>query len=270
VNGDTAPSVVLADLLYGSRSLLDDPAEAYHEASRLHPETAYAELPGLQLLATEPAVAISATRASRRRRHRPHVELDTCEPGPASLAQALERRCSALPATAGRLPLPALTAILAAAHRSRSRDGVQRRPAPSAGALYPLELYVAALCVDGLEAGLMHYDPYSHCLVRLGDLDASALAATLPDGSLVDRTACALVLTAVFWRSRFKYGQRGYRFVLLEAGHVAQNALLAAAALAVPALPVGGFYDTRLDALLDLDGVDESSVYVLLLGGNDR
>jgi SagB-type dehydrogenase family enzyme len=268
VNADTAPSVVLADLLYGSGSLLDDPAEAYHEASRLHPETAYAELPGLQLLAAEPAVALSTTRAGRRRLHRPRVELDAVEPGPVSLAEALERRCSALPATVDRLPLSSLGTILAAAQRSLPRDGVQRRPAPSAGALYPLELYVAALQVDGLESGLMHYDPYSHCLVRLGDLDGSAVAATLPDRSLLDRAACALVLTAVFWRSRFKYGQRGYRFVLLEAGHVAQNAVLAAAALAVPALPLGGFYDTQLDALLDLDGVDESALYVLLLGGN--
>ena len=51
----------------------------------------------------------------------------------------------------------------------------------------------------------------------------------------------------MFWRTRFKYGLRGYRFALLEAGHVMQNAVLAAAALALPALPVGGFYDRRLD-----------------------
>jgi SagB-type dehydrogenase family enzyme len=268
VNADTAPSVVLADLIYGTELLLDDPAEAYHEASRLHPETAYAQLPGLQLLAEEPAVAVSTTRASRRRRHRPRVELGPAGPPSTALAEALAARVSALPPAGGTLSLASLGAVLSAAQRSHDRDGVQRRPAPSAGALYPLELYAVALRVDGVAPGLLHYDPYAHCLMHLTDVDASAFAAALPDESLVDRVACALVLAAVFWRSRFKYGQRGYRFVLLEAGHVAQNALLGAAALGVPALPLGGFYDARLDALLDVDGVDESSLYVLLLGGD--
>jgi SagB-type dehydrogenase family enzyme len=268
VNAETAPSVVLADLLYGAESLLDDPAEAYHEASRLHPETAYAQLPGLQLLAEEPAVVVSTTRASRRRLHLPRVELGCPKPLSTSLADALERRRSALPPGAGSLSLSTLGALLAAAHRSRGRDGVDRRPAPSAGALYPLELYVVGLRVDGVPRGVFHYDPYAHCLARLADVAPHELAATLPDETLLERVTCALVLTAVFWRSRFKYGQRGYRFVLLETGHVAQNALLAAAALGVPALPVGGFYDARLDALLDVDGVDESSVYMLLLGSD--
>jgi SagB-type dehydrogenase family enzyme len=268
VNPDAAPSVVLADLLYGTESLLDDPAELYHEASRLHPETAYAQLPGLQLLAEEPAVAASTTRASRPRRHLPRVELTTVEPLSTTLADALERRRSVLPPAAGSLSLASLGTVLEAAHRSRAREGVRRRPAPSAGALYPLELHAVALRVDGLSPGVLHYDPYAHCLTRLADTDTPAFAATLTDEALVDGVACALVLTALFWRSRFKYGQRGYRFVLLEAGHVAQNALLAAAALGVPALPLGGFYDARLDALLDVDGVDESSVYVVLLGGS--
>jgi SagB-type dehydrogenase family enzyme len=71
----------------------------------------------------------------------------------------------------------------------------------------------------------------------------------------------------MFWRSRFKYGQRGYRFALLEAGHVVQNAVLAAAALGLAALPVGGFYDRRLDAVVGADGLDEASVYALTIGG---
>ena len=76
----------------------------------------------------------------------------------------------------------------------------------------------------------------------------------------------ALALSAVFWRSRFKYGLRGYRFVLLEAGHAVQNLLLCAAGLGIAALPVGGYYDRRLEALLDLDGVDEAVVYLVCLG----
>jgi SagB-type dehydrogenase family enzyme len=74
-------------------------------------------------------------------------------------------------------------------------------------------------------------------------------------------------MTAMFWRSRFKYGLRGYRFALIEAGHVMQNAVLAAAALGIAARPLGGYYDRLLDALVGADSLDEASVYALLLGG---
>ena len=71
----------------------------------------------------------------------------------------------------------------------------------------------------------------------------------------------------MFWRSRFKYGLRGYRFALLEAGHLVQNLVLAAGALEVGALPLGGFYDRRVDELVGADGLDEATVYAVLLGG---
>ena len=71
----------------------------------------------------------------------------------------------------------------------------------------------------------------------------------------------------MIWRSRFKYGERGYRFALLEAGHAAQNMLLAATALALAALPLGGFYDRRLDELVGADGLDEATLYAIALGG---
>jgi SagB-type dehydrogenase family enzyme len=70
----------------------------------------------------------------------------------------------------------------------------------------------------------------------------------------------------MFWRSRFKYGQRAYRFTLLEAGHVAQNALLAAAALGLAAVPLGGFYDRKVDAFLGVDGLQEAALYLLPVG----
>jgi SagB-type dehydrogenase family enzyme len=87
------------------------------------------------------------------------------------------------------------------------------------------------------------------------------------DGDLVDRASALVVVTGCFWRSRFKYGLRGYRFVLLEAGHVVQNACLMAAALRLSALPLGGFYDRSFDELVGADGLDEASVYALMLGG---
>ena len=70
----------------------------------------------------------------------------------------------------------------------------------------------------------------------------------------------------IFGRTRFKYGLRGYRFALLEAGHVAQNLLLAATALGLAAVPLGAFFDRRADVFLRLDGVNESTLYTIAVG----
>ncbi len=70
----------------------------------------------------------------------------------------------------------------------------------------------------------------------------------------------------MFWRSRFKYGARAYRFTLLEAGHVGQSFLLAAAALGLATTPLGGFYDRRVDEFLGIDGIHEAALYLLPVG----
>jgi SagB-type dehydrogenase family enzyme len=141
------------------------------------------------------------------------------------------------------------------------------RAVPSGGALYPLELYVAALRVDGLEAGLYHFDPLLCCLeiARTG-LAPDELAALSTYPEIVSPCAALLLVVAVFGRTRFKYGLRGYRFALLEAGHLGQNVLLAATAFGFGAVPLGGFYDRLTDEFLGLDGVNESTLYTIAIG----
>ena len=114
---------------------------------------------------------------------------------------------------------------------------------------------------------MAHFDPFASRLEILHAAREADVRAALVDPGLVDRAAALVVVTAFFWRTRFKYGARGYRFVLIEAGHVAQNMLLAATALGLDALPVGGYYDRRLDALVGADGLDEATVYAVLIGG---
>jgi SagB-type dehydrogenase family enzyme len=138
---------------------------------------------------------------------------------------------------------------------------------PSAGALYPLELYVAAATVRGLVPGLYHFQPFRHSLSFLAPLEWSLLRSALVDPSPLDTSAVLVVVIAVFWRSRIKYGLRGYRFALLEAGHLVQTIQLAATHLGLHALPVGGFFDRRLDQFLGIDGLDEAAVYAVALGG---
>jgi SagB-type dehydrogenase family enzyme len=261
---DVLPTAEFASLVYGGAGVpLDDPAEAFHEASRLYPEVAPGRLEGVAELSRNPALQQTVARASRTHDHRPGVELPAAGLGRARLRDVLRTRRSRAGLEAHALPCATIAALLGSSFRSTD----SRRPIPSGGALYPLELYVVALAVDGLGEGVYHYSPFRHRLARLRAVTRSDVAVTLVDPRLADGTAALLVVTAVFWRTRFKYGLRGYRFALLEAGHLVQNAVLAAAALDVAALPLGGFYDRKLDALVQADGLEESSVYALLLGG---
>lgn len=141
------------------------------------------------------------------------------------------------------------------------------RAAPSAGGLYPLELYVHTRQANGLRAGLYHYHPAREELrhLRAGDLTQEVASCFVQDIAAY-KAAMFVFLTAWFERVTFKYGDRGYRYALLEAGHVAQNLNLAAVALGLGAVNLGGFFDHELDELLGLDGVTASTMYVVAFG----
>jgi SagB-type dehydrogenase family enzyme len=260
------PTAEFASLVYGPGGvMLDDPAETFHEASSLYPDVAPGRLQSLLELQASPALQQTVARAGYTRDHLPGIDLPPMALGHVALRDALVSRRSRTAQAAGSLSLTALGSLVGAAYRSA--EG--RRPVPSGGALYPLELYVVALHVDGVGAGIHHYSPYRHRLESLAAVDRADVARTLVEPELVDSAAALIVLTAMFWRSRFKYGLRGYRFALIEAGHVMQNLVLAAAALGIAARPLGGYYDRLLDGLVGADSLDEASVYALLLGGGE-
>ena len=261
----TVQTVRWVPWLYGrDEPPLDDPAEAFHEASKVYPATAGRDVRGLVLLETSEEMRYSAGRAVRRWSQVEPVDL----PRPALPAVDLRARASGRSFAEAKLDLAALAAVLWAAYGVSRDDGnLPLRTVPSGGALYPLELYVLALRVDGLEQGLYHYDPLRHVLEPIAEgFDAERLEGLSAYPELVCTAGAFLLVTALFWRTRFKYGLRGYRFALLEAGHVGQNALLAAAALELAAVPVGGVFDRRVEQLLEVDGVDESLVYALSVG----
>ena len=103
-------------------------------------------------------------------------------------------------------------------------------------------------------------------LEHVRPIGSDELEGLTPYDELLVPSAAVTMISAVFWRSRFKYGQRAYRFALLEAGHVGQSFVLAATALGLTTCPVGGFYDRRVDAFLGIDGLYEASVYLLPVG----
>jgi SagB-type dehydrogenase family enzyme len=183
-----------------------------------------------------------------------------------SLEEAIEARRSRRTYSGQPLSLAELSRLLYAAQGITQRQG-ELRAAPSAGALYPIELYAVAHNVAGLEAGIYHYAAPAHELelVRPGDWRAAVTRAGLGQGHLGQANVC-FILSAVFQRTRWKYHERAYRYVLLETGHIGQNLYLAATSMGLGACAVGSFLDDDLNGLLGLDGEEEAAL-VMIAGG---
>lgn len=141
------------------------------------------------------------------------------------------------------------------------------RTAPSAGALYPVETYLVVNRVDGIDPGVYHYHPLDHALdlIRKGDFGRQAAAAAL-DQHMAAIANLVFIWTGVFPRSKWKYKQRAYRYVYLDAGHIAQNVALAAVALGLGSCQIAAIYDDEANGLVGVDGVDESVIYMTVIG----
>lgn len=127
------------------------------------------------------------------------------------------------------------------------------RTAPSAGALYPLELYVVAGQVKNLSSGIYHYDPNNHRLIKVdsGDRRKKLAQAAYRQASVSD-AATVVVFAAVYERATFKYGERGVRYAHIETGHAAQNLSLQAESLGLDTVVIGAFNDDEVKAVLQL------------------
>ena len=140
------------------------------------------------------------------------------------------------------------------------------RTAPSAGALYPLEVYVVAGDVQDLTSGVYRYEPNEHQLVRTMDGDKRAeLTEAALSQSFVAEGAVVLVFTAVYERTTGKYGDRGVRYVYMEVGHAVQNLCLQAAAMDLGVVTIGAFYDNEVAELLSVPR-DEQPLYIIPVG----
>jgi SagB-type dehydrogenase family enzyme len=183
-----------------------------------------------------------------------------------SLAEAIEQRRSRREYTNEPLPLADLSRLLHAA--GGITDPTRGfRSAPSAGALYPIEIYVVVHNVPELAPGLYHYATAEHALEQLQsrDLRAALLVAGIGQEMLGQAQVC-FILSAVFQRTRWKYRERTYRYILLEAGHIGQNLYLAATSLGLGACAIGAFLDDDCNDLLGLDGEEEAALYLIPVG----
>jgi SagB-type dehydrogenase family enzyme len=181
-----------------------------------------------------------------------------------SVEQTLARRRSVRAFDAAPLTLGQLSQLLWAAQGTSHPKGF--RTAPSAGALYPLELYVVSGDVRGLAQGVYKYQAVGHKLVRTGDGDLRVdTARAALRQSWIANSRAIMVVAAVFRRTMAKYGERGERYVHMEAGHAAQNVYLQATALGLGTTVVGAFDDDQLRALLGMTK-QEAPLSLLPLG----
>jgi SagB-type dehydrogenase family enzyme len=149
----------------------------------------------------------------------------------------------------------------------RTERGYEFRTVPSAGALYPIETYLGVNDVEGLEKGLYHYNIEAHALetLKAGDVGEKLARAALEQKGCAEAPV-VMIWTAVFARSAWKYAQRAYRYVYLEAGHIAQNLALAATCVGLGSCQIGAFFDDEVNQILGVDGVEESVIYLSVIG----
>jgi SagB-type dehydrogenase family enzyme len=191
---------------------------------------------------------------------------------PTALSDLIRRRRSCRAFDGGHITADNVGSLLQAAYGRlepdpNEKDGFTRRAVPSAGGLYPLEFYVFLRRVDDIGDGLYHYDVRRHALSLLsaGDL-FPALQPVFYTYPFITEANVVIAMAAIFKRSQNKYGPRGYRYVLLEAGHAGQNICLRATELALATLCMGGFVDSMLNEMLGLAAPSEGVVYTLAAG----
>ena len=152
----------------------------------------------------------------------------------------------------------------------RSAGEVHYRAAASAGALYPIELYVVCGDLPGLDAGIYHYSPADNALTLLASGDFRGnLSDSAARHTAVANAPATIVCTCVFWRSAWKYRERGYRYCYWDNGTILANMTATASALGLHAQVVAGFVDGEVDGLLGLESGSEASFFLVPLGEGD-
>lgn len=199
----------------------------------------------------------------------PHVELPKMLNHPACrFHETVVDRRSIRDFSSTAVPLDQLSYLLwVSTGIQRIEEGFAFRTAPSAGALYPIETYLVVNNVKDLDAGVYHYDIQQHRLEELkkGNFCVPIAQAALHQ-EMCAHAAVVFVWAGVFNRSKCKYGQRAYRYIYLDAGHIAENLALGAVSLGLGSCQIAALYDDEVNSIIDVDGTKESVLYMSVVG----
>jgi SagB-type dehydrogenase family enzyme len=190
-------------------------------------------------------------------------------PERADLWQLLHNRRSRRAYDAGKgIKGECLSALLWATQGITARHGgFLFRAAPSAGGLYPIETYLSIRAIEGFEPGIYHFRPHAFDLelIKRGDYSKELAEAAL--GQMIVRGAqVTFIWSAMIARSRWKYRERAYRYIYLDAGHIAGNLYLAGEALGLGVCGIGALFDDMVNDIVGLDGLEETVVYMATAG----
>mgnify|MGYP001100759143 CR=1 FL=1 len=179
------------------------------------------------------------------------------EKGLTSIEETLNKRRSVRDYKRGPLSLEQVSQLLWAA----SGRNLYRRTAPSAGATYPLEIYLIVGEVEGLEPGIYHYSSSRHSLEMTKEQDVrNRLSRAALEQEMIEEAPVNIIIAADYDRTTGHYGQRGIRYVHMEVGHVGQNVSLQAIALSLGTVMIGAFGDKEVKEIL---GIKEEPLYII-------
>lgn len=185
-----------------------------------------------------------------------------------SVEEAIMKRRSVREYSEKPLSISDVSHILFSAYGITHRvDVFELRASPSAGALYPIEIYLAAHRIEGIDEGIYHYIPQNHSIeiVKKGNFREEIFKACLSQEMFL-MSSLTLIYTAVFRRTTSKYGERGYMYIYIEVGHIAQNVALQCVSLGLSSCVVGAFYENKINKLIGVDGKEQSSIYIQTIG----
>ena len=248
-------------------------SELYHENTKLQPS-----LP-IEMIATgnyEEAEVLAMARGYKKYRLSPQIKLPEKEnflPNAKTFDDVVTSRRSVRDFGKEKLSLSELSKVL---HQSYGITGEIKRPdggtiplrsAPSGGALYPAEIYLGIRNVSGVEPGIYHYNVPDHALELLNSGDPTEkLYEVCCQQEYTREASVVFLISGVLQRTKRKYGERGYRYVLLDVGHLGQNIYLSCTSLNLAVMTTCGFYDDGANKLLRVDGIDETTLYVAFVG----
>ncbi|NET33825.1 MAG: SagB/ThcOx family dehydrogenase [Cyanothece sp. SIO1E1] len=236
----------------------------YYENSKLT-EFSNIPIPNEQVIEISKSFAPSLTIEGKR------FQLTPAAKAEADMYQVMKDRASRATPSLRGMTFEELSNLLYYAYGSKQtstgKSAMTKRNAPSAGGLYPIELFFFAREVEQIPDGLYYFDsPRNEIVLFDESVNYKAVADCYVSDDPILNKNLIFFFCPIFNKSIFKYHNRGFRFVFMEAGHIAQNLLLVATGLERQALPVCGYFEYKVDQLLRLDGHDFSCVYTVAVG----
>jgi SagB-type dehydrogenase family enzyme len=248
-------------------------SELYHENTKLHPQTALELIPSGKFTPEDLQAMSRAYKQYPNALRIPLPAVDDIPPNGRSFDDVISSRRSFRDFADLDMTLDELSLILYQSYgitgEMTGQDGSRQalRSSPSAGALYPAEIYVAVQKVAGVKPGIYHYNVPNHELELVIPGDPTESMFEICCGQdFVRKTSIIILMSGVLKRTKLKYGERGYRYVLLDIGHLGQNIYLSCTTLDLAIMTTCGFFDDQAHRLLRLDGVDEAILYVAFIG----